>query len=119
MIFRYDNKNVGFPAGEERRQIVGLNDIYATLCELTGIEVPYFSAQDSVSFANYISDDQQNAPRQELATFAFNYDVSFVLSKELISAPITNYLLNVCIRLISPFTIPESGDSFRELETRP
>ena len=80
MIFRYDNKNVGFPAGEERRQIVGLNDIYATLCELTGIEVPYFSAQDSVSFANYISDDQQNAPRQELATFAFNYDVSFVLT---------------------------------------
>lgn len=33
--------------------MVGLNDIYATICELVGIEVPLGSAQDSVSFAKY------------------------------------------------------------------
>ncbi len=51
LIIRYDNK---FPAGERRNRMVGLNDIYSTICELVGVNVPQGSAQDSVSFANYI-----------------------------------------------------------------
>jgi len=51
LIIRYDNN---FQAGGKREKMVGLNDIYATICELVGIDVPVGSAQDSVSFARYI-----------------------------------------------------------------
>jgi arylsulfatase A-like enzyme len=50
-IIRYDSK---FKAGVKRKKMVGLNDIYATICELVGIDIPVGSAQDSVSFASYI-----------------------------------------------------------------
>ncbi len=43
-----------FPAGEKRHQLVGLNDLYATICELVGIEIPKGSAEDSVSFAKLL-----------------------------------------------------------------
>lgn len=77
LIFRYDNKEVGFPRGEERDHMVGLNDIYATICDWVGIEIPYTSAQDSVSFADYVvSDSSQDGLRTELAVFADKYDVS-------------------------------------------
>jgi arylsulfatase A-like enzyme len=52
LIIRYDNK---FPAGKRRKRMVGLNDIYSTICELVGVNVPQGSAQDSVSFADYIT----------------------------------------------------------------
>ena len=43
--------------GQSRSHMVGLNDLYATLCDLVGIEVPVGQAQDSVtSFADYIYD---------------------------------------------------------------
>ena len=51
LIIRYDSK---FNAGGKRKKTVGLNDLYATICELVGIDVPAGSAQDSVSFASYI-----------------------------------------------------------------
>jgi arylsulfatase A-like enzyme len=51
MIVRYDNH---FPVNERRDQLVGLNDLYATLCELAGLTVPYGSAYDSISFADYL-----------------------------------------------------------------
>jgi arylsulfatase A len=51
LIIRYDSK---FKAGVKRKKMVGLNDIYATICELVGIDKPVGSAQDSVSFARYI-----------------------------------------------------------------
>ena len=52
LIIRYDNK---IPAGKRKFRMVGLNDIYSTICELVGVNVPQGSAQDSVSFANYIT----------------------------------------------------------------
>mmetsp|Transcript_4094 Transcript_4094/g.7290 ORF Transcript_4094/g.7290 Transcript_4094/m.7290 type:complete len:259 (+) Transcript_4094:249-1025(+) len=52
LIIRHDGK---FPTGETRDALVGLSDIYATICELVGIEVPVGSALDSVSFADYIT----------------------------------------------------------------
>jgi arylsulfatase A len=51
LIIRYDSK---FNSGVKRKKTVGLNDLYATICELVGIDVPAGSAQDSVSFASYI-----------------------------------------------------------------
>jgi len=51
MIFRYDGQ---FPVNETRSHMVGLNDIYRTLCKLVGIRVSETSAQDSKSFADYI-----------------------------------------------------------------
>jgi len=68
MIFRYDGH---FPVKETRSRMVGLNDVYRTLCNLTGIEVPEGSAQDSQSFADYIfSDSNVRNLRKFLATWA-------------------------------------------------
>jgi arylsulfatase A-like enzyme len=61
-----------FPAGEERNHPVGLNDIYATICDLVGIDIPHLSAQDSISFANYTySENITDGLRQELATWNY------------------------------------------------
>ena len=51
LIFRWDGE---FPAGEIRSKLVSITDIYETICELIGIESPSRSAQDSISFADYI-----------------------------------------------------------------
>lgn len=52
MIWRYDGV---FPKGEKREHLLGLNDIYATLCELVGVPLPSKpSAQDSKSFKDYL-----------------------------------------------------------------
>ena len=70
LIMRYDFK---FPAGKKRNRMVGLNDIYATICELVGIEVPVGSAQDSLSFANYIKNsNNKNGLREYLGMFQVN-----------------------------------------------
>lgn len=51
LMFRWDGE---FPPGETRSMLVSITDIYKTICELIGVESPSRSAQDSVSFANYI-----------------------------------------------------------------
>ena len=69
MVFRYDGV---FPANETRSQLVGLNDIYSTLCELAEVDVPLNSAQDSNSFANYImSENNQEGLSQFMGTWAY------------------------------------------------
>ena len=57
MIFRYDRH---FPKNEKRSHMVGLNDVYRTLCDLVKVKVPAASAQDSVSFADYIYSNDNN-----------------------------------------------------------
>jgi len=59
------------PQGERRDQVVGLNDLYATICELVGVnKSPPPSAVDSISFADYIkSGDRSDAQRESLGTF--------------------------------------------------
>ena len=61
-----------FPVGERRDQVVGLNDLYATICELVGIEKPRSpSAVDSISFANYITSGKDtDVERESLGTFS-------------------------------------------------
>ena len=43
---------------EKRDHFIGINGIYGTLLDIVGIEVPDRSAQDSVSFASYISSSE-------------------------------------------------------------
>lgn len=68
-IMRHDGV---FPANEQRDHVVGLNDLYATLCDILEIEIPHLSAQDSVSFADYIfSQNSTEKLRESLALFDY------------------------------------------------
>eukprot|EP00557_Chaetoceros_sp_GSL56_P011863 CAMPEP_0176485582 /NCGR_PEP_ID=MMETSP0200_2-20121128/5114_1 /TAXON_ID=947934 /ORGANISM="Chaetoceros sp., Strain GSL56" /LENGTH=595 /DNA_ID=CAMNT_0017882231 /DNA_START=88 /DNA_END=1875 /DNA_ORIENTATION=+ len=51
LIARWDGH---FPANEIRTKMVSIADIYSTLCEITGIQKPIRSAQDSISMAKYM-----------------------------------------------------------------
>ena len=65
---RHDGK---FPAKALRNHPIGLNDLYSTICELTGLKVPSRSAQDSESFANYIVSNNERYLRESLAVFDY------------------------------------------------
>ena len=47
MTMRWDKGNI--PRGEKRLHLVGLNDVFATLCDLAGVDIPAGQAVDSVS----------------------------------------------------------------------
>ena len=66
MIMRYDKR---MPANETRSHLVGLNDIYATFLDMARIKKPRWSAQDSVSFANYAEKGEDKGLREYLAVF--------------------------------------------------
>lgn len=53
LIMRWDGI---LPQSERRSHVVGLNDVFATLCEFVGIKVPHGQAIDSNSFAEYLID---------------------------------------------------------------
>ena len=56
--------------------MVGLNDVYATICELVGVEIPYGSAQDSISFADYIeSSTNKNGRRNRFASWTYGRNI--------------------------------------------
>ncbi len=56
LMMRWDNGPI--PKGETRSHLIGLNDIYATLCQLIGVDVPDNQGIDSVGFADYIQNVQ-------------------------------------------------------------
>jgi len=56
LVMRWDG---GIPKAERRSHFVGLNDIFATLCKLVGIDVPIGQAIDSVSFADYLINENK------------------------------------------------------------
>lgn len=60
-----------FPQGTRRKHVVGLNDLYATICELVGLSKPPFpSAIDSISFASYFKSGKgSDMKRKSLGTF--------------------------------------------------
>jgi arylsulfatase A-like enzyme len=68
LIMRYDGK---FPPKQERHHPLGLNDIYATICDLVGVNIPFRSASDSVSFADYIVSNNTKSLRETLAVFDY------------------------------------------------
>ncbi len=51
-MMRWDNGPI--PKGETRSHLIGLNDLFATLCELAGVDIPEGQATDSLSFAEFI-----------------------------------------------------------------
>ena len=63
LTFRWDNGPI--PKGEKRSQMIGLNDLYKTICGLIGIDVPVDQALDSINFANYIMDKNLNSGLRE------------------------------------------------------
>ncbi len=74
--------------------MVGLNDVYATICELVGIDVPAGSAQDSVSFARYLKKAQnRDGLRKYLASFQLKKNWNHAIRKghlKLIHTPHNN-----------------------------
>ena len=69
LMMRFDGI---FPSRERRDNLVGLNDVYATLCDLLGIKIPALSAQDSVSFADHIiSANNTDRLRDNLGVFDY------------------------------------------------
>eukprot|EP00928_Gymnodinium_smaydae_P097404 TRINITY_DN8820_c0_g2_i1.p1 TRINITY_DN8820_c0_g2~~TRINITY_DN8820_c0_g2_i1.p1 ORF type:complete len:610 (+),score=32.45 TRINITY_DN8820_c0_g2_i1:39-1868(+) len=50
-VMRWDG---AFPAGQNRSRLVGFSDVFATLCNFAGADVPSGQALDSVDFANYV-----------------------------------------------------------------
>ncbi len=76
LIMKWKNGNV--PSGESRSHIVGLNDLYATLCNLADVDVPSGQAMDSLSFANYLKNDTQQANlREYLGAWTVNQGTIF------------------------------------------
>ena len=53
-------KNGFSSQGETRPHLIGLNDLFATLSSLVGIEVPAGQAIDSLDYANYIRNETMN-----------------------------------------------------------
>lgn len=54
--------------GKESQRLVGIQDLFATLCDLAGVTVPKGQAQDSVSFAAWLKsgDKTESAERESL-----------------------------------------------------
>jgi hypothetical protein len=71
LFMRWDNGPI--PAGENRHHLIGLNDLFATICDLIGVKVPEGQAKDSISFAKYIQDatSVQNL-REELGVWTYH-----------------------------------------------
>ncbi len=68
MAIRWDNGKI--PKGETRSHLVGLNGLFATLCDFAGIEIPEGQAIDSISFADYALDqDNKLGLREYLPTW--------------------------------------------------
>lgn len=59
LFFRWDNG--GIPKGETRTNLIGLNDLYKTICGLTGVDPPVNQAVDSINFAKYVLDGSKDA----------------------------------------------------------
>jgi hypothetical protein len=55
-----------------RTLLVGLNDLFSTLCEFDRVEIPQLQAQDSVSFPNYIHSGNTEGLRQYHCTWKYN-----------------------------------------------
>lgn len=66
---RWDKGNI--PRGETCSRVIGLNDIFATLCDLVNVDIPLNQAVDSVSFANQIFDSTNNAERKSLGAWTY------------------------------------------------
>jgi len=61
-IMRYDGV---IPAGNKEDSLIGLNDLYATLCDIVNVEIPQGQALDSISFADLIINKRKKYKRRK------------------------------------------------------
>ena len=59
LTFRWDNGLI--PKGETRSKLIGLNDLYKTICGLVGVEPPENQAVDSINFSKYVLNENKKA----------------------------------------------------------
>lgn len=69
LMIRWDDGPI--PSGQKKPYLVGLNDLFTTLCDLVEIEVPDGQAVDSVSFAGRLIENKPNGPRLYLGTWRY------------------------------------------------
>ena len=69
-IMRWDNSII--PKAEKRSNLIGLNDVFATLCDLAGIKVPNNQAIDSMSFAKAFNHTHRDGLREYLGTWQYS-----------------------------------------------
>ena len=111
LIMQYQSKH-GFPGGQERNHLVGINDIYATICDLIGIEVPSFSAQDSISFTDYtFYEKNTDGLRQEFAHWNYKpFGMRGNLHVRLLLCSIA--LASLQLKMLFPYSIFYSLESY-------
>lgn len=66
-VMRYDGV---LPSGERRNNLIGLNDVFATIAEFAGATIPDRSAQDSISFVQHAISEDNASRRKKLGTWA-------------------------------------------------
>jgi hypothetical protein len=77
MTMRWDN---GIPKDEKRDKLIGLNDLYRTICGLVGIDVPDNQAMDSIDYSNHIYDESDMSGLRKYYG-AWLYDSSRLVSE--------------------------------------
>ena len=83
--------------------------------QMLEVDVPYLSAQDSVSFANHIkAKEEKDGLREEFAMFAYEKNVSISVINLLF-----HRLLDVKLKFYTQYSFcAGSSNSLRELQTR-
>ncbi len=72
MTIRWDGGHI--PKGETRSKLIGLNDLYRTLCGLVGVHVPESQAIDSIDYSDYIFDARVTTnTREYLGAWLYDY----------------------------------------------
>lgn len=91
LIIRFDGK---VPMNERRNKMVGINDIYETICDIVGIDKPGGAAVDSRSFASYLfNEKKQTDLRKYLSHFRMDFEVQHAIrwwNMKLIHVPKNN-----------------------------
>jgi len=62
LMMRYDGV---IPEGEKEDSLIGLNDLYATFCDIADVDIPSKSALDSMSFADLVIPSLSKRKRRE------------------------------------------------------
>ena len=70
MLVRWDGE---FPAGEVLEGLVGINDLYATIADITNASIPIESAEDSISFKSYLELSTEEEIRKYLPTWKYTF----------------------------------------------
>lgn len=63
-----------FPAGEVIEGLVGINDLYATIADITNVSIPNESAEDSISFKSYLELSAEEEIRKFMPTWKYTYN---------------------------------------------